>query len=110
MRTSLGRLLQLLSLVLSNLMLLAVPCVAASNAPTVSSLSPAAAPVASGAFTLTIFGSNFTPNSAVRWNGSPHPVKYDSSSQLEVQISSLDVQFLGASVIGSDIDICVAEL
>ena len=99
MRTSLRRLLQLLSLVLSSLTLLAVPCVAASNAPTVSSLSPAAAPVAGGAFTLTILGSNFTPKSVVRWNGSPRPVKYDSSSQLEVQISSLDVQFLGNNMI-----------
>lgn len=99
MRTSLRRLLQLLSLVLSNLTLLAVPCVAASNAPTVSSLSPAAAPVASGAFTLTILGSNFTPKSVVRWNRSTRPIKYDSPSQLEVQISSLDVQFLGDNMI-----------
>src|ERR1051326_5378942 len=95
MRTSFRRLLSLSLLVVSNLTLLAMHCFAVSSAPTVSSLSPTAAAVGGGGFTLTVVGSGFAPNSVVRWNGSPRPVKYDSSSELEVQISALDVQFLG---------------
>ena len=95
MRTSFRRLLKLSLLAASNLTFLAMHCFAVAGVPTVSTLSPVAAAVGTGGFTLTVAGSNFSPKSAVRWNGSPRPVKYDSSSELEVQISALDVQFLG---------------
>lgn len=95
MQTSSCRLLQTLSIALSTIGFLAVPPIVASSAPSVSSLYPAAAALGSGPFTLTIAGSNFVPNSVVRWNGSPRTVKYDNSYQLEVQISAQDVQLLG---------------
>jgi len=64
-------------------------------APILTSITPASVAVGSGGFTLTLSGSNFLPTSKVLWNGSPRPVKFDNSSQLEATISAQDVLFLG---------------
>jgi len=41
----------------------------ANPIPTISSLDPSCAPVGAQAFTLAVMGTNFVPNSVVRWNG-----------------------------------------
>jgi len=92
-------LLNLSSLFLSTLVVVAPSYLAAVDGPTISSFSPAAVSLGSGAFTLTIAGTNFAPNSVVKWNGSSRAVTYDSPYQLEVQISALNVQFLGNNAV-----------
>lgn len=59
-------------------------------APTLSTLAPTSAAVGSPAFTLTVNGSGFVPSSVVRWNGSPRPTTFSSSTQLLVQIPASD--------------------
>ncbi len=66
-----------------------------ATAPILTSIAPAAVAIGSGGFTLTLSGSNFLPTSKVLWNGSPRPVKFDNSSQLEATIAAEDVLFLG---------------
>ena len=44
--------------------------------------------VGSGAFTLTVDGSNFVTNSVVRWNGSDRPTTIVSATQLIAQITA----------------------
>lgn len=84
---------------LLSLALLIGEAFAASTLPTVSNLSPASAAVGSPALTLILSGTNFAPNSVVLWNGSARPTKYDSSFQLEAQISAVDVQSLGNNTV-----------
>jgi len=55
--------------------------IASSNAPLLSSITPAAVAVGSGSFVLSVVGSNFLSTSEVLWNGSPRPVNFISSSQ-----------------------------
>lgn len=69
------------------------------SAPILSSITPASVAVGSGGFTLTLSGSNFLPTSKVLWNGSPRPVKFYSSSQLEATISAQDVLLLGNNTV-----------
>jgi len=64
-------------------------------APILTSITPASVAVGSGGFTLMLSGSNFLPTSKVLWNGSPRPVKFDSSSQLEATIAAQDILWLG---------------
>jgi IPT/TIG domain len=60
--------------------------------PVLGSLSPNQAQQASGAFTLTISGTDFTSGSVVRWNGSDRPTVVFSPSQLGVVIPASDLQ------------------
>ncbi len=57
-----------------------------ASKPILSSLSPASAPEGGSAFTLTINGANFTPNSLIRWDGEPQTTTFVSSSKLTVAI------------------------
>lgn len=54
-------------------------------------LVPAAVAPGGAGFTLTINGAGFNTTSTVRWNGSPRPTTFVSSSQLTVVISAADV-------------------
>ncbi len=60
-------------------------------APTLSSLSPNAAFKGDPAFTLTVTGTNFVPNSVVRWNGNSRTTTYVSSTQLTAAIPAADL-------------------
>ena len=60
-------------------------------APTIASLSPAAVPAGSGAFTLTVNGNGFYGSSVVNWNGSPRPTAYLDEHRLVVQVPASDV-------------------
>jgi subtilisin family serine protease len=66
-------------------------------APMMGTISPSAAIAGSGAFTLTVTGSNFTPSSVIRWNGSDRPTTYVSASQLRASIAASDVAATGTA-------------
>src|SRR5206468_2686807 len=56
--------------------------------PGTSSLSPAIATAGSGAFTLTVNGSNFVPGSTVNFQGISHTATLVNSTQLTAQIAA----------------------
>jgi len=65
--------------------------------PVIGSLSPAWVLPGSGAFTLTVNGSNFLNGSSVRWNGVARATTYISSSQLTISILASDVASNGTA-------------
>lgn len=70
--------------------------VTASNpAPTITGLSPSTAEAGGSAFTLTVFGTNFGPNSVVRWNGSDRTTTFVSSTEVRAAISAADIATTG---------------
>ncbi len=64
--------------------------------PVLSSLSPSSKAAGSGAFTLTVNGSHFAPNSLVRWRGLPQPTTFVSSTKLTVAIPASYITTAGA--------------
>jgi hypothetical protein len=62
----------------------------------VTVLSPGSATVGGVGFTLAVTGSNFTPGSVVRWNGSPRPTTFVSAGLLTADISAADVAAPGS--------------
>jgi len=69
--------------------------------PTLSSLSPASASTGGAAFTLTVTGSGFVNNTAVksvvRWNGVDRPTTFVSGGQLTAQIPASDLATAGTA-------------
>ncbi|MCG3159389.1 MAG: hypothetical protein JMDDDDMK_00375 [Acidobacteria bacterium] len=59
--------------------------------PAITNISPNSALVSSGAFMLTVNGSNFAPSSVVRWNNSDRTTTYVSATQLTAAIPSSDL-------------------
>jgi hypothetical protein len=68
-----------------------------TNTPSISALSPASVQAGSGAFTLTVNGSNFDSLASVRWNDVVRATTYVSANQLTAQISAADVQSPGTA-------------
>ena len=69
------------------------------NAPAISSLSPSSATAGSGAFLLTVNGSNFINGAAVYWNGTPLSTSFSSSVLLTAAVpASLTTSSGSASV------------
>jgi hypothetical protein len=64
--------------------------------PATTSLSPAGRLTGSGAFTLTVNGSAFTPCSVVRWDGADRPTTWLSAAQLTASIPAPDVASPGS--------------
>jgi hypothetical protein len=62
-----------------------------AGAPSLTSLSPAAAPVGGAAFPMTVNGAGFTANSVVRWNGVDRTTTYVSPVQLTAAIPAADL-------------------
>jgi hypothetical protein len=60
-------------------------------APTLASLSPNALLVGANAFTLTVTGTNFVPESQVLWNGAARTTSYGSPTEVTATISATDV-------------------
>ncbi|MCS7024710.1 MAG: hypothetical protein NZV14_07900 [Bryobacteraceae bacterium] len=56
------------------------------GAPSITSLSHSSVTAGSGAFTLVVSGTNFTPASQVLANGAPLPTTFVSSNQLRTEI------------------------
>ncbi len=67
--------------------------------PVLTSLSPASRVVGSGAFTLTVNGADFSPNSVVRFNGANRPTIFLNETQLLAKLTSGDVAAIGSAVI-----------
>jgi hypothetical protein len=63
---------------------------------TLTSLSPSAVVPGSPAFTLTLNGTGFTPNTAVSVNGTFPTVKFISSTQLSVSVTAAQITKPGA--------------
>jgi hypothetical protein len=59
--------------------------------PHLTSLSPAKVTGGGAGFTLTISGSDFVPNSIVRWNGNNRTTTYISGSELQAAIPASDI-------------------
>ena len=66
-----------------------------SSIPSVSTLSPKAAPLGGSAFTLSVGGSNFVSGSVVRWNNSDRPTTFVNSTLLTAQIPASDLATSG---------------
>jgi uncharacterized repeat protein (TIGR01451 family) len=65
--------------------------------PAISSLSPSSTPAGGAAFSLTVNGSNFQSNSAVRWNLSNRATTYGSATQLTATIPATDIALVGTA-------------
>ena len=59
--------------------------------PTISSVSPASAGAGGPDFTLTVNGTNFLPESVVRWNGVDKVTTYLSPAKLSAAIPAADI-------------------
>jgi hypothetical protein len=59
--------------------------------PHLNSLSPAKVTGGGAGFTLTLSGSDFVPNSIVRWNGNSKATTYISGSELQAAIPASDI-------------------
>ena len=74
--------------------------VAGSNpVPTISNISPANAAAGSGAFTLTVTGTNFISSSSVLFNGTARTTTFVSATQLTAAILAADVASTGTPLV-----------
>jgi hypothetical protein len=64
--------------------------------PSITSLSPAQVVAGSGAFELTLNGSNFVSASVVQWNGNARTTTFVNSNVLKAQIAAADVGTSGS--------------
>ena len=64
--------------------------------PVITSLNPSAVVAGSSSLSLIVSGSNFTPGSVVRWDGSPRTTTYVAPTQLSATISSADLASVGS--------------
>jgi len=71
-----------------------------SGAPSISAISPNAATQGGPAFTLTVFGSNFTFGALLVWNGSVITTSFVSSSQLTAIIPTGLIASQGSASVG----------
>src|SRR5207237_267264 len=71
--------------------------VAGSPAPTTTGLSPAAATAGGPGFTLTVNGTNFVPDSQVRWNGADRVTTFVSATQWTAAIPAADIAAPGTA-------------
>jgi FG-GAP-like repeat len=69
----------------------AIPTGPVSPIPTISSVSPMSAMANSGAFTLTVTGTNFVPGSIVNFGGQPRATTFVSATQLTAAIQAGDL-------------------
>jgi len=67
----------------------------APSVPNITSLQPNNVLAGSGAFVLTVNGSNFSPTSNVQWNGAARTTQFVSASRLTANILAGDVQTQG---------------
>jgi hypothetical protein len=75
---------------------IAVPSGSLNPLPTISSISPTSASVNSGAFTLTVMGTNFISGSTVYFGGQERVTTFVSATQLTAAIQAGDVANAGA--------------
>jgi len=63
--------------------------------PSLASIAPTMVTGGGSAFTLTVTGSSFVPNSVVRWNGNVKATTYVSATQLQAAIPAADIAMAG---------------
>lgn len=81
----------------SNTLNFTITAPANNPVPVVTALNPATRSANSGAFTLTVNGSNFAPSAVVRWNGSSRTTTYVSANQVQAQINAADIAATGTA-------------
>jgi uncharacterized repeat protein (TIGR03803 family) len=67
------------------------PVTLAVIGPAISSLNPSTVTAGSGAFTLTVNGTNFANGAVVNWNGSARPTTFVNGSTLTAAIPAADI-------------------
>ncbi len=70
---------------------------ATSPVPSLTSLSPSSAAAGGPAFTLTLTGTNFVPESFAQWNGSNRTTTFLNSTQLTAAIPASDIATVGTA-------------
>ncbi len=65
--------------------------------PVIGGLDPNTMNAGSGAFTLTVNGSNFINSSVVRWNGADRATTFVSATQLRAAIPAADITGIGTA-------------
>ena len=75
------------------------PVVIPNPTPSLTSLSPSNKQANSGAFTLTVNGSNFVASSEVRWNGQARVTTFVNATQLTAQINASDITASGSAAV-----------
>jgi hypothetical protein len=65
--------------------------------PSITSVSPSSRTAGTGTFTLTVNGTDFTPSSTIRWNGSSRTTTYVSATQLTASIPAADITTAGSA-------------
>ncbi len=70
--------------------------VSKGSVPLVCSISPSTGLQGGPAFSLNVFGANFTASSTVQWNGGMRPTTFISSSELVAQIPATDLVKAGS--------------
>ncbi len=73
--------------------------VAPAGARTITSLSPSTASAGSGAFTLTVNGTNFSAGARAQWNGAPLPTTFASAIQVLAAVPANLVASTGTAII-----------
>lgn len=63
--------------------------------PSLTALAPNSSPVNSVPFTMTVSGSNFTPDATVFWNGTPQQTAFVNANELMVAVTHTDLMFAG---------------
>ncbi len=67
--------------------------------PTISSVAPTDATAGGAAFTLTVTGTNFIPQSVVDWNGGARATTYKNATTLTAAIQASDIATAGTAEI-----------
>lgn len=67
--------------------------------PTITSVAPADATAGGPAFTLTVTGTNFIPQSVVDWNGGARTTTFKSATSLSAAIQASDIATAGTAEI-----------
>lgn len=83
----------------SNAVSFTIAAVATNPVPAIASLSPSSATAGTGAFKLTVTGSNFISSSTVNFNGTARATTYVSATQLTVAVLAADIATAGTASI-----------
>lgn len=105
-----GSLLQMLLVTLLLVTLLSAGCGSAAHTdpfkttatftpPAITSLTPNTSPVNSVPFYMTVTGTNFGTDAVVFWHGVPQFTRYQSSTQLLVNVTDTDLSYFGLAPI-----------
>jgi IPT/TIG domain len=70
-----------------------------AQAPTITSITPSSAVAGGPAFTIQVFGTNFTSTSVVQWNGSNRTTTFVNSTRLTAAIPAPDIAQPGTATV-----------